>query len=97
MTDEPIRSRPYSTAAACERCVFRRGFHADWCDCGVYDGLLLTVQGSKLFPPDVAQKRHRVARIRQWQRSSGKPDAMPPINLKAFSVSRDENGQRVFR
>ena len=28
---EPIRSRPYSTNAACEKCVFGRGAHAEWC------------------------------------------------------------------
>lgn len=32
MPDEShIHSRPYSTAAACEKCVFGRGEHADWC------------------------------------------------------------------
>lgn len=28
---ESIRSRPYSTAAACERCCFGRGPHAAFC------------------------------------------------------------------
>ena len=28
---EVIRSRPYSTEMACERCVFGRGQHADFC------------------------------------------------------------------
>jgi|HubBroStandDraft_6_1064221.scaffolds.fasta_scaffold540979_2 hypothetical protein len=26
-----IVSRPYSTAACCEKCVFGRGEHAEWC------------------------------------------------------------------
>lgn len=35
MTDDPIRSRPYSTAMACERCCFGRGEHAEYCAQGV--------------------------------------------------------------
>lgn len=29
--DEPIRSRPYSTEMACEKCCFGRGLHAAHC------------------------------------------------------------------
>lgn len=29
--DEPIRSRPYSTEMACEKCCFGRGKHAPFC------------------------------------------------------------------
>lgn len=31
MPEPAIRSRPYSTASCCERCVFGRGEHAEWC------------------------------------------------------------------
>lgn len=31
MNEPAIRSRPYSTAACCERCVFGRGEHAEFC------------------------------------------------------------------
>lgn len=32
MTDPTITSRPYSTDAACERCVFGSGDHEFWCE-----------------------------------------------------------------
>ncbi len=28
---DEIKSRPYKPQAACERCVFNTGPHADWC------------------------------------------------------------------
>ncbi len=29
---EPIKSRPMFHSTACERCVFGRGEHAEWCE-----------------------------------------------------------------
>lgn len=48
MAEPPIRSRPYSTAACCEKCVFDRGEHADFCELHSY------------LNPELERKLHRV-------------------------------------
>lgn len=37
--EETIKSRPFHPSACCEKCVFGRGEHAEWCELPVRYGL----------------------------------------------------------
>jgi hypothetical protein len=75
---ETITSRPFAPKMACERCVFGRGEHAEWCDRNPFNRMPLVPVKGGLFASEEFAQRQQSDDARTLLERLGYPSAIWP-------------------